>query len=536
MLSRAVEVVLKFRPKAIAIAISLIAVRSSLGQVTSRPIVDVRFDTPYQQIMYSKGDNWAPTWGRDDVLYTGSDDGENFGGMALNAVAFGKLEGPDPYHLKATTISSMPEYREGSLFHRIDDYSFHGVAYKLGTCPGASVDSPKSVCLNTASGSTRLFAAEQFGSPSFVTISSDIAKAEFGESLNDYVFAAARTRNLDGEDEYVLGRVPTAKLSRANATDWNFLKQDYSWSGNLSAATTIVNAQSTDANGATWKTTSTYSVDGTLYMFVARIDDFMRTGEPKGRLIFRDSSVIKSTDGGRTWARSAKENHDSPMFPGPQFGTPHFVWYGKDGHSTVDNGDRYVYALSNDGFWESGDDYIVGRVLRSRLADLSAKDWTFFRAGDGMKDESWTQELTKATPVLSDAEQAGMTGATYIEGLGRYVLVTWYYPSHGVRDVEKNEDTYTVLEFFDAPHPWGPWTRFKTFKTEGLGWYTPIIGQRFQSKDGSSTVHAFLYTTALDWKTAEGKRIKPLYRLNYLPITLSTAPIEHNDPAFTGAR
>jgi len=132
-----------------------------------------------------------------------------------------------------------------------------------------------------------------------------------------------------------------------------------------------------------------------------------------------------------------------------------------------------------------------------------------------------------------------MTGVTYIEGLGRYVMVNWHYPSHGWRDVLKNGDTYTVLEFFEAPHPWGPWKRFKTFRTEGLGWYTPIIWQRFQTTVDHSTVRAFIYASSTIMKPGGGvdwDHYWAHYKFNYMPITLSTHPLTPNDPAFVGGR
>src|SRR6266436_1002990 len=50
--------------------------------------------------------------------------------------------------------------------------------------------------------------------------------------------------------------------------------------------------------------------------------------------------------------------------------------------------DRYVYATSNNGFWDNGDNYILGRVLRSKIGALKAADWTFYQGGDGMLDSS----------------------------------------------------------------------------------------------------------------------------------------------------
>jgi len=58
----------------------------------------------------------APTWGRDDVLYTGNDDGTSFGDIEKQCYAFGKLEGDDPYSLKGTTVNGMDEFREPLIF------------------------------------------------------------------------------------------------------------------------------------------------------------------------------------------------------------------------------------------------------------------------------------------------------------------------------------------------------------------------------------------------------------------------------------
>src|SRR5215469_16443674 len=76
----------------------------------SRPIVDIRFNADYSQIANSAGDEWAPTWADDDVLYTGNDDGSSFGGIKGRSIAFGKLVGSDPFHLVGHTISDMAGY------------------------------------------------------------------------------------------------------------------------------------------------------------------------------------------------------------------------------------------------------------------------------------------------------------------------------------------------------------------------------------------------------------------------------------------
>lgn len=365
----------------------------SQSSTDSIPIVDIRLDSNYLQIENSRGDEWAPTWGKDDILYTGNDDGSSFGGVPAGNIAFGKLEGNDPYQLTGITINGMEEYGK------------------------------------------------------------------------------------EGEKA---------------------------------------------ADSASWKTMNSYSVDGVLYMFVTRCLYPEQSGDTKNRHVFRSSSIIKSTDNGKTWTRPAKENYDNPMFPGKRFGAPYFVWYGKDGAATVDNADKYVYAVSNNGHFESGDNYIIGRVLKTKLADLNAGDWEFYTGGDGMKDAGWGKDMEVSAPIITDTNNCSMTGMTYIPGLKRYMMVVWHYTTYNLR-----KDPRTINEFYESPHPWGPWTKFKTLDTKELGWYVPIIGQRFQSDAVNGEVKCFLYPTG-NYQNRE------LYRLNYIPVTIATHPLQHTIPDYTG--
>jgi hypothetical protein len=161
----------------------------------SKRIVDIRFDASYSQITNSAGDEWAPTWADDGNLYTGNDDGSSFGGIGGRSVAFGKLSGDDPFHLKGSTISDMAGFGEGAL----------------------------------------------------------------------------------GPDK-----------------------------GN-------------------WKTMNSYCVGGVLYMTVTRCLYPEQSGDTKHRHIFKNSTIIKSTDKGVTWTPSAFESYEHPMFPGLRFGAPYFV-------------------------------------------------------------------------------------------------------------------------------------------------------------------------------------------------------------------
>jgi hypothetical protein len=75
------------------------------------------------------------------------------------------------------------------------------------------------------------------------------------------------------------------------------------------------------------------------------------------------------------------------MFPGGQFATPYFIDYGRS-RPNVDGADRYVYAISNNGFWDNGDTLILGRVLRTKLGALNGVDWEFLVVPQEMVYES----------------------------------------------------------------------------------------------------------------------------------------------------
>ena len=62
---------------------------------------------------------------------------------------------------------------------------------------------------------------------------------------------------------------------------------------------------------------------------------------------------------------------------------PIFIQYGRS--AGVDNSDRFIYAVSNVGFWDRGNDMIRGRMLKSKIAGLIGADWEYFTSGDGMK-------------------------------------------------------------------------------------------------------------------------------------------------------
>ena len=268
-------------------------------------------------------------------------------------------------------------------------------------------------------------------------------------------------------------------------------------------------AGGTGADHCSWKSSGCVAVDGVLYLVVARHLYGEVSGDVYKRQPAQNSSIIKSADGGKTWTRTEKENYDKPMFPGNSFATPYFVNYGQDGREVqVDGGDRYVYAMSNDGFWDNGDTMILGRVPRAKIGELDADDWQFWSGGNGSQDKNWVTKPGQARPVISEKGKLASTGPVYLPVQKCYFLVAWYYPMGGGK--MPNACTETRWDFYTARHPWGPWTQVGEHTFSPEAYYCPQVCPKFTSADGKT-----LYVVAAgDWH-------KPAcYRLTLVPLRI----------------
>jgi hypothetical protein len=262
-------------------------------------------------------------------------------------------------------------------------------------------------------------------------------------------------------------------------------------------------------DGCTWKSMGCIWIDGALYLAVSRHLYGEESGDPKKRQTAENASIIKSTDLGKNWTRAAQENYDRPMFPGRRFATPYFIQYGY-GHLpvTADNADRYIYASSNNGFWDCGDDMVLGRVARSKLARLDGKDWEYYIGGDGLKAESWSTKMFEAKQLLVAPWQLGMTGAVYLPALRRYFMIAWNYPAGGGK--MPGAGTRTIWNFYDSPRPWGPWTQIGSYESTPAGLYSPEVCPKFQRENR-------IYALAAGyWENPQE------YRLTVVPLDLET--------------
>ncbi|HOX59596.1 MAG TPA: hypothetical protein P5205_21010 [Candidatus Paceibacterota bacterium] len=282
-------------------------------------------------------------------------------------------------------------------------------------------------------------------------------------------------------------------------------------------------ANATEPDGATWKVCGQECVDGVFYAFVARNIYGNKSKDPILRQTSFNASLIKSTDRGQTWTRSASENYKSPMWPGSRFGAPGFFHFGKNGGSvTRDQADKFVYALSNNGFWNGGDDFILARVRRSALPKLNAADWQYYSGGNSMNEGSWRSDITLAKPILSLPGKLGWTAPVFIPALNRYLLVSWHVTPTLRKWFAPNE---VVYEFYDAPHPWGPWNYISSFSDRFLStgnMYGPNLCAKYQEKRGDDVLLS-LFTSGCQFED------KPsgLYKMWRIPLVLGTRPRPH---------
>ena len=256
-----------------------------------------------------------------------------------------------------------------------------------------------------------------------------------------------------------------------------------------------------------WKGNSILCVDGILYASISRHDYPFRSKRADKKQTSQDGSIIKSTDHGKTWTRSMQDNLARPMFPGSKFATLVFIQFGKNTSAKADGSDRYVYAISNDGYWNNGNSMSLGRVLRGKLSDLNGSDWQFYRGGDGASDSAWTNDVNAAEFLINETNKVGISTAAYVPQLGRYLMMQWHY-------LPNRWEGLSTWIWREAPSPWGPWKPFAQIEYgREEQYYNPCLLAKFTEDDGLR-----IWIAANGWY---GNGTSS-YCLKVFPVTLST--------------
>jgi hypothetical protein len=296
----------------------------------------------------------------------------------------------------------------------------------------------------------------------------------------------------------------------------------------------------------TWKSGGIIAVGGTLYLAVARQGWTGEcSNERRGEQPSLNASIVKSTDDGRTWSNGFGITDDAggaapqwdtalgrvrAMFPGQAFSAPFFINYGQGDNpaSTADGGSQYVYAVSDDGYAYDGSYLLLGRVPRSEIGSLNAADWQFYT---GRRGREWSAHIGAAARVLTATHQISQPDIQYYPALHDYILTSFYFPftsswPHG------GTAHSSTFDFFQAPHPWGPWTRFLSKPTTmtvcyldcgaentmPIGLYDVAQVSKFARVDGLSD----LVFTSGDFTDQVRYGDSQLYTLHALPLILSS--------------
>jgi len=227
--------------------------------------------------------------------------------------------------------------------------------------------------------------------------------------------------------------------------------------------------------------------------------DFIDRISPNAGIV----ALIYSDDGGKTWENIPSKDHpnaEKPYFLGQRFAGLQFVGFGPGYSDLPPDVAGYVYAISNDDNWASGDHVFLARAPLDQV--LKRRAWEFY-AGEGKGHRAtrpvWVSEEERAKPILSDPKHVGHPDMTYNKTLGRYFLSVF---SDGVPhsletpfDVAmKTWDKRAELQIYEGPSPWGPWkVGLNDPAWEGPKHvpYLPHIPSKWWSADGLSGILLF---------------------------------------------
>jgi hypothetical protein len=192
---------------------------------------------------------------------------------------------------------------------------------------------------------------------------------------------------------------------------------------------------------------------------------------------FGVAGIIQSKDFGKTWTNLPGRN--TPQFFGRKFGAPAFLTFGPGNRETPEHLGPYVYAISNDGNWASGDHVYLGRVHRDSI--IMRKAWQFYLGRNDANQPLWSPEEEAAVPVFSDPGHVGHPTITYNKALQRYILCISSDVVPHTETASKEEarqwNWQSEMQLYESPHPWGPWAIFHNEKPWGGTEHTAYLPQ-----------------------------------------------------------
>ena len=167
-------------------------------------------------------------------------------------------------------------------------------------------------------------------------------------------------------------------------------------------------------------------VNGVLYLWVRNAGN---------------SQLAWSSDRGATWSWSHWTFTTS-------FGAPTFLNFGRN-YAGARDGFAYVYSHDVDSAYEPAPRMVLARVPIDRLRQRDA--YEYFKGFDSRHQPAWTKDVASRTGVFTCPRGCYRSAVSYNPGLRRY-LWSQTLPGPDARF----EGGFAV---YDAPEPWGPWTR-----------------------------------------------------------------------------
>jgi hypothetical protein len=162
-----------------------------------------------------------------------------------------------------------------------------------------------------------------------------------------------------------------------------------------------------------------------------------------------------------------------------------FFGYGQDsGHTRQDGQNKYVHAISNDGYWNDGSAFYLGRVLHFRIGILNVRYWQYCSNG------KWADIMSRP-PRPCPAFPTARRSAPWASPFG--------WPTCTIMSRQPDHPDDVRFAFYQADHPWEPWSyigqksggEFIGDKKQNVSrWYGPSLSPKFirNNPDGSATV------------------------------------------------
>ncbi|MGH2479554.1 MAG: DUF4185 domain-containing protein [Ktedonobacteraceae bacterium] len=292
---------------------------------------------------------------------------------------------------------------------------------------------------------------------------------------------------------------------------------------NLSGTTLATNVGTIWAgSGFTRKPTGMLCVNNTIYLAFQNLSTDFNSAPV--------ASIAKSVDHGATWSWDTS----APMFNNSVFTTIFFLDYGKNYANAIDG---YVYAYGFDNNWRGQQQVFLGRVPNTSVQNRAS--WQFYTGSDANGNPTWSSNISAKVPVLEDdrllypqtfgnfccnnSPVIAQGGVTYDAALKRYIFTSWSYATH---------------EFYESPHPWGPWSLFlsKDFGpvqlSQNRGQYGTSVPSKYISADGKTL---YVQSNLCCGGDSYTFGLRKLYVQPYAPTTPTNTLSGTNNLAQTGS-